>query len=169
MIRSQNYKSFKAALIEWPFALIIVLLLSGCGSNVGKNKPGVEIVAEVGYHYLTSEELVKVFGKDWKQNQDEVKNFIRIWAKDKVVGVIAEKKLNDSDKDFEREIYSYKNSLLKYKFEQKMLDTALSLDVNEDELSKYFNKNKKNFQLKENIVRVRYVKIPKKHKKLKFE
>ena len=166
MIRSQNHKSFKATLIEWPFALIIVLLFSGCGSNVGKNKPEVEIVAEVGYHYLTSEELVKVFGKDWKQNQDEVKNFIRIWAKDKVVGVIAEKKLNDSDKDFEREIYSYKNSLLKYKFEQKMLDTALSLDVNEDELFKYFNKNKKNFQLKENIVRVRYVKIPKKHKKL---
>ena len=76
MIRLQNYKSFKAALIGWPFALIIVLLVCGCGSKEVGTKPGVEIVAEVGYHYLTSEELVRVFGKDWKQKQNEVKNFI---------------------------------------------------------------------------------------------
>ena len=166
MIKTPTYKILKAALTEWSSLLIIVLLLDSCNANQISTSLDAQIIAEVGPHYLTSEELVRVFGDNWRDKKEEVKDFIRIWAKDKVIGVIAEKKLDDSDKNFEREVNSYKNSLLKYTFEHKMLDTALSLDVQEEELTRYLKNNKKNFQLKENIVRVRYVKVPKKHLKL---
>jgi hypothetical protein len=166
MANLQACRSLKAALREWPFLLIVVFLFSSCGSNQVIKSSSVEIVAEVGQHYLTSDELERVFGDNWRTKKEDVKDFIRIWAKDKVIGIIAEEKLDDSDKDFQREVNSYKNSLLKYTFENKMLDTALSLDVKEEDLSRYLLNNQKNFQLKENIVRVRYVKILKKHSKL---
>lgn len=127
--------------------------------------PKSDIIAEVGDNYLTSIELVKIFGKDWRLKKEKVENFIKIWLKDKAIGIEAEKVLSEEDKDFSKEINSYENSLLKYTYEQKMLDTALSLNVNEEEIINYFNLNKKNFELKENIVRVRYVKVPKNHPK----
>ena len=127
--------------------------------------PKSDIIAEVGNNYLTSIELVKIFGKDWRLKKEKVENFVKIWLKDKAIGIEAEKVLSEDDKDFSKEINSYENSLLKYTYEQKMLDTALSLNVNDEEIINYFNLNKKNFELKENIVRVRYVKVPKNHPK----
>lgn len=167
MIKQINiYLNNKAAHLGWPFVLIMMVLIIGCESSNEVEKQKGEIVAEVGSNYLTAEELVKVFGKDWKSKKKKVKRFIRIWAKDKIVGMEASKVLADVDKDFSSEINSYKNSLLKFTYEQKMLDTALSLEVSDDALFKYFNINKENFELKENIVRVRYVKVPKNHKSL---
>ncbi|MAW66236.1 MAG: hypothetical protein CMD18_08585 [Flavobacteriales bacterium] len=130
-----------------------------------KESPKNQIVAEVGFDSLTSSELTKIFGKDWRLKKEKVSNFIKIWLKDKAIAIEAEKVLSNEDKDFSKEINSYKNSLLKYTYEQKMLDTALSLSVSEEEILGYFKRNKKNFELKENIVRVRYVKVPKNHKK----
>ncbi len=148
-----------------PFPLIILILLFSCNTNKNTERVNDEIIAEVSLNYLTSNKLTKIFGKDWRLKKEKVNNFIRIWAKDKAIGIEAEKVLNDEDKDFREEINNYKSSLLKYTYEEKMLDTALSLEVSEAEISNYFKLNKKNFELKENIVRVRYVKIRKNHKK----
>tara|TARA_Y100000589_G_scaffold331595_1_gene385821 strand:+ start:4444 stop:5343 length:900 start_codon:yes stop_codon:yes gene_type:complete len=149
-----------------PFVLIITVLFFSCNSKGKKDDLKSELVAQVGPDELTSVELTKIFGKDWRQKKDKVNNFIKIWVKDKAIGFEAERRLSDEDKDFSEEINSYKNSLLKYTYEQRMLDTALSLDVSQNEILNYFNSNQENFQLKENIVRVRYVKVPKNHKKL---
>ncbi len=158
--------TFKAAQLRWPFMVIMIVLFVACETYDEVKKPKGEIIAEVGPNYLTAAELVKVFGEDWRLKKKKVNNFIRIWAKDKIVGIEAEKVLSETDKDFSSEINSYQNSLLKFTYEQKMLDTALSLVVNDNEVLTYFNSNKKNFELKENIVRVRYVKVPKKHRSL---
>lgn len=155
----------KASQIGKPFTLIIFVLFSSCNQKDHKESSGNQIVAEVGVNYLTSNELTKIFGEDWRLKKEKVNNFIKIWIKDKAIAIEAEKVLSDADKDFRVEINSYKNSLLKYTYEQKMLDTALSSVVDYNEILSYFNANKKNFELKENIVRVRYVKVPKNHKK----
>lgn len=165
MVKKHLNNFCKATKTWWPFALIIVLFFVRC-SEPQITKPEGEIAAEVGDYFLTENELVKVFGEDWKNKQDKVNDFIRIWAKDKVIAKEAERTLSERDKDFRVEITSYKNSLLKYAYEKKLLDSILSQDVSQPEIEEYFQANKKNFELKENIVRVRYVKVPKKHKKL---
>ena len=160
-----NKFTIKASFFGKPFTLIILVFLISCNSKENREHPKSDIIAEVGDNHLTSTELTKIFGKNWRLKKEKVENFIKIWLKDKAIGIEAEKVLSDEDKDFSKEINSYKNSLLKYTYEQKMLDTALSLNVSEEEIVNYFNSNKKNFELKENIVRVRYVKVPKNHKK----
>tara|TARA_B100000676_G_scaffold299922_1_gene344891 strand:- start:353 stop:1177 length:825 start_codon:yes stop_codon:yes gene_type:complete len=142
-----------------------MLIFNSCSSEAELENSQDGPVAQVGDTYLMASELKKLFGEDWRKEKDEVKNYIRIWAKEKAVASEAEKVLSDEDKDFSAEINSYKNSLLKYTYEQKMLDTSLSFSVSETEILNYFNLNKENFELKENIVKVRYVKVPKNHKK----
>ena len=165
MIKEILNKHLKAIQFRWPFVLILVIIFHSCGMTNESAKPKGIIVAEVGDYYLTVDELVKVFGKDWQSKKNKVDDFIRIWAKGKVVGIEADKTLPEKDKDFSRELDSYKTSLLKYSYEAKLLDSALNLDVSKEEIKSYFELNQKNFELKENIIRVRYVKVPKKHKR----
>ena len=165
MIKKILNKHLKAVQFGWPFVLILVIIFYSCGITDESAKPKGIIVAEVGDYYLTVDELVKVFGKDWLSKTDKVDDFIRIWAKGKVIGIEADKSLSEKDKDFSRQLDSYKTSLLKYTYEAKLLDSALNLDVTKEEIQSYFELNQKNFELKENIIRVRYVKVPKKHKR----
>lgn len=165
MIKEILNKHLKAVQFGWPFVLILVFIFHSCGIADESPKPKGVIVAEVGDYYLTVDEIVKVFGKDWQSKTDKVDDFIRIWAKGKVVGIEANNSLTEKDKDFSKELNSYKTSLLKYTYEAKLLDSALNLDVSNEEIQSYFELNQKNFELKENIIRVRYVKVPKKHKK----
>jgi hypothetical protein len=165
MIKEILNKHLKAVQFGWPFVLILVIIFHSCGITNESAKPKGIIAAEVGDYYLTVDELVKVFGKDWQSKTNKVDDFIRIWAKGKVVGIEAENTLTEKDKDFSKEIDSYKTSLLKYTYEAKLLDSALNLEVSQREIQAYFELNQKNFELKENIIRVRYVKVPKKHKR----
>ena len=165
MIKKILNKHLKAVQFGWPFVLILVIIFHSCGITGESAKPKGIIVAEVGDYYLTVDELVKVFGKDWLSKTDKVDDFIRIWAKGKVIGIEADMSLSEKDKDFSRQLDSYKTSLLKYTYEAKLLDSALNLDVSKEEIQSYFELNQKNFELKENIIRVRYVKVPKKHKR----
>lgn len=165
MIKEILNKHLKAVQFGWPFVLILVFIFHSCGIADESPKPKGVIVAEVGDYYLTVDEIVKVFGKDWQSKTDKVDDFIRIWAKGKVVGIEANNSLTEKDKDFSKELNSYKTSLLKYTYEAKLLDSALNLDVSTEEIQSYFKLNQKNFELKENIIRVRYVKVPKKHKR----
>ena len=120
MIRKQLNNLSKAANLGWPFALIMALFLTAC-SDTKNAKPKGVIVAETAGCFLTENELIKVFGKDWKSKEDKVNDFIRIWAKDKVIAKEAENALSDKEKDFSNEIISYKNSLLKYAYEKNLV------------------------------------------------
>ena len=152
MIKKILNKHLKAVQFGWPFVLILVIIFHSCGITGESAKPKGIIVAEVGDYYLTVDELVKVFGKDWLSKTDKVDDFIRIWAKGKVIGIEADMSLSEKDKDFSRQLDSYKTSLLKYTYEAKLLDSALNLDVSKEEIQSYFELNQKNFELKENDV-----------------
>lgn len=106
MIKEILNKDLKAIQFGWPFVLILVIIFHSCGMTDESAKPKGIIVAEVGDYYLTVDELVKVFGKDWQSKKNKVDDFIRIWAKGKVVGIEADKTLPEKDKDFSRELDS---------------------------------------------------------------
>jgi hypothetical protein len=167
-IISYRIKHIKTVLLGWSFwfmAMSFVLLL-GCSGNTNNEDDHSKIIAQVGEVKLTEKVLLKVFSNKFDLKAESVRNYVRIWTEKEVVILSAKKELTDKEKDFSKALKDYENSLLKYSFEQKLLDSALSFEVSIDAINKYFNENKKNFELKENIVRVRYVKVPKKHKKL---
>jgi hypothetical protein len=143
-----------------------LFVLESCGESKPVNTDTSKIIAQVGEEKLTENMLAKIYPNGVDLKSESIKNYVRIWTESEVVVLSAKKNLSASAKDFSRELKNYENSLLKYSFEQQLLDSALVSEVSQDELQKYFEKNKKNFELKENIVRVRYVKVPKKHSKL---
>ena len=89
-----------------------------------------------------------------------IKEFIDTWVKQQLLIKQAEKNLSDEDKDFTNQLEDYKNSLLIYKYETQLIKQNIDTAITDNEIADYYEKNKSNFELKENIVKVIYVKIP---------
>ena len=161
-------KRFKTVLFGWSFWFMFIpfSILLGCSESDNLNKDTSKVIAQVGEEKLTVDMLTKVYPNGVDLKAESIRNYVRIWTESEIVIASAKKSLSEKEKDFSKELKNYENSLLKYSYEQKLIDSALVYDVSQSELKKYFEKNKKNFELKENIVRVRYVKVPKKHSKL---
>ncbi len=97
-------------------------------------------------------------GTNSKDSLAIIQNFINTWIKQKVVLVKAEENLENNKKDFQKELDEYKNSLIVYTYEKQLIQQKLDTAVSEQEIEKYYNENKNNFELKDNIVKVIYVK-----------
>lgn len=95
-----------------------------------------------------------------------VKNFINSWIKQEVILHRAERNLAESDKDVEQKLKDYRNSLITFIYQQELVRQQLDTLVFDEEIEKYYNKNQRNFQLKDNILKVNYLKAPKKAPKL---
>lgn len=88
-----------------------------------------------------------------------IKNYIDNWIKQKIILQKAEKNLNSDQKNFEQQLEDYKNSLIIYSYETKLINQLLDTNISNDEIEKYYNNNADNFQLKDNIIKVNYVKL----------
>jgi hypothetical protein len=69
--------------------------------------------------------------------------------------------------DFSAQLENYKNSLIIFEYENELVKQKLDTIVSDEEVEAYYTANQPNFLLKENIVQVQYVKLPKNTANLK--
>lgn len=93
-------------------------------------------------------------------------NFIENWIRQKSVLHKAENNLDDEKKNVQRKLEEYRNSLLTYTYETELIRQKLDTIVSDEEIEKFYNQNRNNFELKDNIIKVIYLKLNKKSPKL---
>ena len=142
---------------EW--ILFFLLFLISC--QPGLRDDSEEILARVGDEYLYASELDGIIfpGVSAKDSLILSQNFINNWIRQKLLLKHAEKNLTSEQKDFSKQLEDYRNSLIIYKYETILIEQRLDTVVTEEEIEEYYNRNKKNFELKDNIVKVSYIKI----------
>lgn len=89
-----------------------------------------------------------------------IQNFINKWANNEVFYQQALKYLTDEELDINKEVEEYKKELLSYKFQTKLINDKLDTNVTDSQIEEYYNAHSQNFLLKNNIVKVLYVKTP---------
>ncbi len=122
----------------------------------------VKIIAQVGEKNLSIDDYNKFnfisgSGKDSLLIANRV---IERWAKEELFYMEAQKKLLPEDLDVESEVEKYRRELINYKYEIKLIENNLDTNVTKQEILDYYEANKDNFILKDNIVKVNYFKIP---------
>ncbi|MFT5723798.1 MAG: hypothetical protein ACI9JN_000915 [Bacteroidia bacterium] len=144
------------------FAAVVVIGLVGCKSPDQERE--AKVVAKVGgYKLVLDEVLVKV--GDYTGSSDSttiVNEYIQQWVLEKVLLEKAELTLTAKERDKSDLVSQYYNDLLIYELERKILSNRLDTSVDIDAIVAYYHNNKKNFELKENIVRLRFFSLPKK-------
>lgn len=146
---------------------LTLILLSSC-FNSG-NKGSDNVLARVYNDYLYEEELKDVVpsGVGVKDSLSIVKNYINNWVNQKLLLYKAEKNLLDEDLNFDQQLEDYRNSLIIFKYESKLISQSLDTVVTDSDIELYYNENIENFQLKNNIVKTYYARFEKEHPELR--
>jgi hypothetical protein len=71
----------------------------------------------------------------------------------------AENNLSAKQKDFEKQLEEYKNSLMIFNYEKELVRQKLDTIIADSAIQNYYDKNPNEFLLKENIVKVWYIKL----------
>ena len=129
-----------------------------CGSSSQKN----DAVARVYDDFLYKTDIIGLVSSGTSPNDSIkiVQSFINSWIKQKLLTYTAENNLSSEQKKFDKQIEDYKNSLTVFQYEKELIRQKLDTIVADTEIVAYYNKNQKEFLLKDNIVKVWYVKMP---------
>lgn len=148
--------------------IILILFLSACNWKKDEGKP----VAKVYDKILYQDDLKGVVpeGVSAMDSVDIVRDYINNWAKKQV---ILHKALDNDfssaseDAYLERQVEDYRNTLIVYRYKTHLVEQRLDTIVDYQEVEEYYNKHKKEFTLKDDIVQVSYVKFSNDSKNIK--
>lgn len=141
------------------YLFLISLLFIGC--DFIEKKPD-QVLARLGddFFYKSDLNIVLPTGLSKEDSVIFVKNHINNWAKRKILFNKALVNLGDKKQESLKQlIESYKNELFSYAYQEKIVKSSIDTFISENSIKDYYNKNKLNFKLNQEIVNARYLKI----------
>lgn len=142
---------------------LILLLLSAalCTSSCSKRDKDRVALARVGNTWLYLDEVTSAIPEGAKENDSifAIRSFVDNWVRQQLILEHAEDNLSNMKPDFERQIRDYRNSLLIYAYEEELVKQKLDTTVTDQMIRAYYDANKEDFILKDNILKVLYVKL----------
>lgn len=139
----------------------ISIILSGCDFFKKKIIDNPGFIARVGDYYLSRSEIIDLVpaGTSGEDSSLITQNFVDNWVRQKVVLVKAENNLSSDQKDVSHQLQEYKNSLIVYAFEQELIRQRLDTTVTVKEIDQFYERNLSTFELKDNIIKMIYLKV----------
>ncbi len=150
------------------YIFITLLAIFACQPPNGTSDTTQEdVVAIVDQKKLLKEDLLQLLPEDMtdKDSLSYMQSLAERWVRDQLLLHEAETRLPENF-DINKLLEDYKKSLLLHRFEHLLINQYLDTIIHEVELNEYFENNKESYTLKEDILRLRYVKINKNQTKL---
>lgn len=140
----------------------IIGLFTSCHQTSENNSSQGKPIAQLNESTLYLADIVNFLPKGLSQADSlaYIKALIDKWADNEVFYQQANKYLTDEELDVEKELETYKRELVSYKFQAKLIDEKLDTNVTMTQIEDYYNSHPQNFLLKNNIVKVLYIKTP---------
>ncbi|HLP33007.1 MAG TPA: hypothetical protein VK202_06005 [Bacteroidia bacterium] len=145
---------------------IALIMLVACNTKDSKSTSAQ--LARVGQKYLYADDLSQALRSrsPLQDSAQYVKELINSWVKQQVLLQQAEKNLSKEQLDTRKKLEDYHQSLLIYEYEKQLLNQQLDTVITEAQILAYFKNNKSNFELKKNLIRLKFVKTEARHKDL---
>jgi len=148
--------------------LSFLIVLSSC-THLFQSEPEDRIVARANDKYLRISELEERI-PDGLSERDSItlaENYISKWIQQEILTQKAKESLKSDEQDFSKQLDEYRNSLLLFTLEQKLVSQYLDTVVTPGEIEAYYSENRGQFELKGNIVKFDFVKINKRSRHLR--
>ncbi len=144
----------------WFVVILFLALLTGIGltSCSHKNKSGDAPLARVGNKYLYVNDLKEIIPKGVSSRDSLLfyQSYINKWVHTQLLLNQAEKNLPEEKLNFKKRLEEYRNSLIIYQYETEYVRQNMDTIITEQQIDDYYKSHLKDFQLKENIVKVIY-------------
>ncbi len=137
-----------------------VLLLLSCGKT--HQAEGTDVLVSVDGQSLTRTEVEALLPRTLSSADSLImaESYVKKWIKDVLVTDLAMRNLGDEQQEVEHLVDAYRHSLLRYRYQERLVRERLSAEVSEGEAYGYYEANHKEFELKNNLVRGLFLKVP---------
>lgn len=138
----------------------IAFFIASC-TKKSSEKSNEMALAKAYDQYLYYSDIKGMFSHSLSAADSErvIGSFVDNWIRNKVLAHKAELNLTDEEKNVQKKLDEYRNSLIIYKYQMKLVSERIDTTVTEEQLRDYYEKNKNNFELKKNLVQLTFVKI----------
>lgn len=138
-----------------------LLLLGGCTQKGTTELKGV--LVKVNERALTKDEVLAVLPKNMSSADSLLwaESYIKQWIKDGLVYDVALQNLDDDNRaEIDRLVDSYRRSLVRYRYQEQLIQERLSANITEEEKQKFYEENQDQFILDHSLVKGLFLKIP---------
>lgn len=144
------------------FTLFLHLITSCKEESTNSESTNGKVIATINNAYLYENDLNQLSptGITKKDSITFSKKTIENWTTETLFYNEALEKLNKEEMDVDKAVEDYKKQLINYIYQTKLIEANLDTNVSKAEIEDYYNNNKENFILVDNIVKVNYFKIP---------
>jgi hypothetical protein len=119
-------------------------------------------VARVYNTYLYPEDLEGLTSEaiNSADSTDIAERYIQSWIKKQLLIDKASSRIDFDEAEISRKILDYRYALMVHEFKQYHINQQLETEVTENEIQDYYQDNQDNFELKQNIIRGLFIKLP---------
>ncbi|WPP51042.1 NADAR family protein [Catalinimonas niigatensis] len=120
-------------------------------------------VARVFDNYLYIQDLEGIVDENVSpaDSASIMNRYIDSWIRKQLIIAEAATQINFDEVELERKILDYRFALMVYEFEKKYVTQRVDTEISENEIKAYYQENKDNFELKQNIIKGVFAKVPK--------
>lgn len=143
------------------YILFSLLLLGSCTQKGTTEPKGV--LVKVNEKALTKDEVLAVLPKNISSADSLLwaESYIKQWIKDGLVYDVALQNLDDDNRaEIDRLVDSYRRSLVRYRYQEQLIQERLSANITEEEKKKFYEENQDQFILDHSLVKGLFLKIP---------
>lgn len=139
-------------------------IMSWSCNGLFEKQPDQQPVARVGDSYLYKSDITALLGKGISREDSisYVTNYVNNWASKQLL--LAKAKFNlpeDKLAEFDGLVANYRNDLYTRAYKEALVQQGSDTTVTRKQLSNFYNQEKENFRLKERLVQLRFVELPK--------
>ncbi|MFV8224728.1 peptidyl-prolyl cis-trans isomerase [Christiangramia aquimixticola] len=151
----------KRSFIWFQFAMLSLLFIS---CEYFRQTDDRVVVVRVNDSYLYQEDIQSLIEEDTSPEDSAiiVGNYITRWATQQLLIDRAELNLPAAQqKEFNDLVENYRNELFTNAYTEAVVSRDLDTSLNVEDIQKYYELNKENFVLNEDLVKLRYINLPK--------
>ena len=148
--------------------LTAFFLLAGCDLVKVKDRQQIAAekikpIARVNDHYLYPADLAGIIpsGASPEDSANLARSYINNWIEKQLLIDEALAKIDFDEAEIQRKILDYRYSLIAYEYKSFYVRQNLNTEVSDEEIKAYYEANLDNFPLKQNIIRGRFIRLPK--------
>ncbi|MGB3850188.1 MAG: peptidyl-prolyl cis-trans isomerase [Tunicatimonas sp.] len=119
-------------------------------------------VARVYDNYLYEQDLEGLVDESSsaEDSANLVGRYIDTWVKKQLLLAEAASQMNIDEAEMERKILDYRYALIVYEFEKNYVNQEVDTEVSDRDIEQYYDEHKDNFELKQNIIKGIFAKVP---------
>ncbi len=143
--------------------LLMSLLLVSC-DYFSSSKNGKVAIARVGESYLYNSDIENAMPSNISKTDSALfaENYTDTWIKRILLVEKAKMNATINPSELEQLVRKYKEDLLINSYKQSVVSEYLDTNITEKDITEYYRKNREKFKLNDDLVRLKYIKFPKK-------